>query len=361
MNDINDKNSFADKLIKQLKNSDKKIFKEEFEEYLPAKIYDFHSHIWKKDFLKNTITESRKKQNPFLDDEVIDGFTFNDFKIVYNKLFPGKEVRGLFFGLPMKEFDLEKTNNFISDLCIKTRSYGLYIPEPDLDNIPEDFFKKRFIGFKPYPDLVEFEVPEDFSKLDINVSNFDFISKKVLEFSNKYSLILLIHLPRKDRLNDPENIDEISEIARKYKNIKIILAHAGRSYSYADIKNSIYSIKNIKNIYVDTAMINNFMVNKIILRELGPDRVLFGSDSAISFLKGKNIEINNKHYFVTEKPKIWSLSTNEMNLDFTFFIYEIIRAIKLATDELGLVKSDIEKIFFLNAIKIINDITERIV
>lgn len=347
--------------LKDLSDEDLKIFDEEISNFLPAEIIDSHVHLWKKDFFKENISKNRLNQNPALDSDIIDGFTIEDFKNVTEKIFPGKTYNGLFFGLPIKEANLNKTNEYISGVCIKNSSYGLFNPIPDLKEIPQDFFKNRFIGFKPYPDLVDFKAPEDFSKLDIDVSIFDFISKKVLEFCQDYGLILLIHLPRKDRLNDRRNIEEIKAIGEKYPNIKIVLAHAGRSYCFSDIKDSIGYLKGIKNLYVDTAMINSFSVNKVLLEELGSEKILYGSDLPIATFKGKNIDINNRHYFVTSTPKPWSLSSSEMNLDsFTFSIYEIIRAIKLAADELKISNKQIEQIFYLNAQRMISDINKNI-
>jgi len=347
-------------LLKDFKTTDLKIFKEEFAEFLPENIFDSHIHLWKKSFINYEIPEERQKQNPFLDPGIIEGFTIEDFNYFSEKLFPGKNYRGLFFALPLKEIDLNKANKYISDVCKKNESYGLFVPDPSLKKIPENFFEDKFVGFKPYPDLVDFKAPEDFSKLDIDVSIFDFISKEVLEFSNEYGLILLIHIPRKGRLNDKRNIEELSTIGKKYKNIKMILAHAGRSYCYEDIRNSIQYIKDIKNLYVDTAMINNFSVNKTLIKMLGSEKLLFGTDLVIALLKGKNIEINNRHFFVTKEPKLWSLSSSTMNLDFTYFIYEIIRAIKLAAEELNLNKIQINNIFYSNINLMIKEIVNRI-
>ncbi len=347
-------------LLKDFKKDDLKIFKEEFESFLPEKIYDFHVHLWEKDFYNLKISKNRIKQNPFLDPEIVQ-FTYKNFKDISKKLFPGREYRGLFFGFPIKEIDLEKNNRYISEINIENNNYGLFIPEPDLKEVPADFFENRFIGFKPYPDLLDFSEPDDFSKLDIDVGIFDFISGTVLEFCQEYSLILLIHIPRKGRLNDKRNIEEIKAIGKKYSKIKIVLAHAGRSYCYSDIKDSISYLKELKNLYVDTAMINSFSVNKVLLEELGPDKVIYGSDLAVAALKGKNIDINNRHYFVTKSPKVWSLSSSEMKLsNFTFFIYEIIRAIKVATKSLNLSKKDIENIFYLNAKRLIENIIQNI-
>ena len=341
-------------------NGDKEIYMNEFLDFLPDRIFDNHIHLWDKKYIKDEISQSRQKQNPFLDAELIEGFTLEDFQTAAEKLFPGKTYTGLFFGLPLKEFDLQRSNEYISNVCKQENCYGLYMPEPSLKEIPGDFFADRFIGFKPYPDLAEFKEPEDFSKLDIDISIFDFVPQIVLEFSNQYGLILLIHLPRKGRLNDKRNIWELDKISEKYPDIKVVLAHAGRSYCFEDIRQSINEIKHMQNLYMDTAMVNDFLVNRLILDVLGPEKLLFGSDSGISLLKGKNIDINHKHYFVTKKPKSWSLSSATMTLDFTFFLYETVRAVKMAIEELKMDKTQVEKIFYSNSKKMIEDIEKRI-
>ncbi|MHB8279229.1 MAG: amidohydrolase family protein [Candidatus Humimicrobiaceae bacterium] len=336
---------------------DLRIFNDELMEFLPERIIDSHVHLWNKEFFKSSISPERLDQNPFLD-LGFESFSFEEFKTIKEKLFPAKEYNGIFFGLPLKEMDLDKNNDYIQNICKANNTYGLYVPDSNLKKIPADFFAKRFIGFKPYPDLVEYGAPKDFSKLDIDVSIFDFVSRNVLEFSEEYGLILLLHIPGKDRLNDKRNIEEIRTIGTKYPNIKIILAHAGRSYCYEDIRESINYIKDINNLYVDTAMINNVLVLKVLLEEIGAERIIYGSDFAVAALRGKNVDINNKHYFVTDTPKNWSLSSSYMKLDsFTFFVYEIIRAIKRASCFTSTDKEKINNIFYGNIKRLIDNIT----
>ncbi len=311
-------------------------------------------HLWKKDFLTGKISHARKEGVPFLDSSIIDGFAYEDFLDIGKKLFPGKGYCGLFFGLPLIEVNLKTMNSYISDVCKKNGSRGLFIPYPDLENIPSSFFENKFIGFKPYPDLVN---PKDRPKMNIDVSIFDFIPTKVFEFSQEYGLIILIHLPRIGRLNDKKNIEEIREICRRYPNIKVILAHAGRSYCYSDIIDSITYLKDLENLYVDTAMINSFSVIDVLINELGVEKILYGSDLSVSAIKGKNVDINNKHYFITSTPRAWSLSSPKIDINnMTFFIYETIRAIRVASKINRLSKEHIDKIFYLNTKNLIDDI-----
>ncbi len=343
---------------KKLLSSNKKdiaVYREEFEEFLPERIFDFHIHTWKKEFLKYPVTFKRIKQNPLLDKDIVD-FSVVDFDLITQRLFPVNKYYGLFFGLPLKEVDLKKNNDYVAEICRKKRSYGLYVPDPDLKEIPIDFFKNKFIGFKPYLDLVPSDILEGSSSLEVSI--FNFISKKVLEYSDKYGLILLLHIPRKGRLGDKKNIEEITTINQEYPNIKLILAHAGRSYCYKDIDDHIKNIVDLKNLYIDTAMINDSSVIRLLLEKLGPQRVIYGSDLPVSAFRGKNIDLDNKHYFVTDTKKLWSLPIKKTESSgLTFFIYETIRAIKSAATELALNKKEVESVFFLNAVKLIDKIT----
>jgi len=72
-------------LLKDFTKEDLKIFKEEFESFLPEEIYDFHVHLWEKDFYKLKISKNRIKQNPFLDPEIVQ-FTYKNFKDISKKL-----------------------------------------------------------------------------------------------------------------------------------------------------------------------------------------------------------------------------------------------------------------------------------
>ncbi|MCG9478582.1 MAG: amidohydrolase [Actinomycetia bacterium] len=347
-------NGFLDYLIE----NDLKIFGEQFEDFLPDKIIDFHIHLWKYEFFSREISQKRLNHNPVLDSDLVNGFTVEDFKNFVEKTFPQKKYEGLFFGLPVIETDLNKNNEYIVEVCKKNRCYGLFNPESNLKEIPQDFFKNRFVGFKPYPELANARSSNNCRKSKEDISMFDFISDQVLEFCQEYGLILLIHIPRAGRLRDRRNIEELKEMGSRYSNIKIVLAHAGRSYCYSDIKDSINYLKGLKNLYVDTAMINNFSVIEVLLEGLGPEKILYGSDLPVAALKGKNVDINDKHYFITDKPRDWSLSSPVLNLDsFTFFIYEIIRSIRIAAMNKSLSREQIHKIFYLNAHNLINSIS----
>ncbi len=327
--------------------SDREIYDREIKNFLPDKILDAHVHIWLEKHINNF---PEKTNNPFIDFKNFPEFSIEDFEIIKEKLFKNKKYTGIFFGNPFRNLNLEKMNSYIFNLT-KKDNYFLYIPSP-VDDLSNEFFSKissysGFIGFKPYPKLAD-------KKQNEEVKITDFLNTNVLEYADSNEMLILLHLPRKRRLADKNNIFELKEITKKYKKIKLILAHSGRSYCLCDIENAIEEIKDIKNLYFELSFIHDWEIVQLILNKIDNKKIIYGSDMPVSTLKGKNVCINNEHYFVTKEPFEWSIGSQFLNLGFTYFLYEQIRALKKAFYNLGIKKdSHIEDIFFNNINNII--------
>ena len=345
-------------MIKDFKyyQSDRKVYTDEIKNNIPDKVIDFHVHIWKKEFLSKDIDPIKKERDPFFNFDVIDEFTFDDFNKISKSLFPDTEYEGLFFGAPFEEVKIDDNNQMIGDEITRRRSAGLFIPRAD-DNIEyiEDNIKaNNFYGFKPYPDLA---IGKKYRHDQDSVSIMDFITEEQLKLANKYRLIVLLHIPKSNRLRDKKNIEDIINISKSYPGLKLILAHAGRAYCVYDLIDDITKINKLDNVFVDTAVINNWEVIEILLEKLGSEKIIFGSDLPITALRGKNICINNKHYFFTANPYPWSVSNKNLEeKNITFFLYEEIREIIKAVSKRKSDKKVIENIFYNNAKRLIDGI-----
>ncbi|MCL5071496.1 MAG: amidohydrolase [Actinobacteria bacterium] len=345
-------------MIKDFKyyNNDKRIFNEEIKDNIPSKILDFHVHLFKKEHIIKEVSQSKKEKDPFFNFEVIDEFTIDNFIFTAEIIFPGIEYEGLFFGAPFREMDLNSMNTMVAEEIIKTGKYGLFIPKPedDIKNIEKNIIEKGFLGLKPYPELaIGKEYRED---LD-SVSILDFLTVDHLELANRYNLLIILHIPKSKRLIDDKNIEDITYISKTFPDIKLILAHAGRLYCEHNIVETIKKICLLKNVYVDTAMINNWEVFEILLEYFGSERIIFGTDLPIAILRGKNICINNNHYFFTSVPYLWSISNKNLKEEnITFFLYEEIKGILKAVNRKKLDKQVINNIFYNNAYNLISSV-----
>ncbi len=108
--------------------------------------------------------------------------------------------------------------------------------------------------------------------------------------------------------------------------------------------------------YFDTALINDPLVLEYLMRKIDSAKILYGSDSPLAFHRGKDICINNKHYYVSDKITPWGLGPmDEKFIDLTFYVFEEIRAMLYATRAVygNFEEKHLEKIFYLNALGLI--------
>lgn len=335
---------------------DFELYQREFTDRLPKKIIDNHVHLWSKSSL--TITKNEysvyKSYKPWTDFDFIEEFTYEEFDEYSSQLFPNKKIFGVFFGLPFLQVNIDQINQYILNLGNKIGAGVLYIPSQN-----EDIYQTQdqldllgnsgFLGFKPYPDLAEVVGRE--------VSIYDMLNESVLSFANEHKLTVLLHIPRKDRLNSIDNRKELIEIIEKFDQINYILAHVGRSFCYSDIENNIEFLKIYENVFFDTALINNPCVLEYLLKTIDSKRVIFGSDAPLAFTRGKDVCINNKHYYVSSHLASWGLSSiNESLLDLTYYLYEELRAILYASSLVYGSKEEkhLENIFFNNMAMLIS-------
>ncbi len=94
-----------------------------------------------------------------------------------------------------------------------------------------------------------------------------------------------------------------------------------------------------------------------MFKNIDSSRIIFGSDAPLAFTRGKDVCINNKHYYVSSDLAPWGLSSiNENLLDLTFYIYEEIRAILYASSTVYGLREEVhlQDIFFNNMAKLLD-------
>jgi len=332
------------KTIKLEKNL--KIFKEEFEKFLPEKILDFHIHICPKQavptgsFAINAGGNKLKK------------YTFDELKEDMCALYPNREFYGVCFGVPSVNLKTDIMNNYVASVCDKKNFFPLKIvrPEENEKEIEEDIIKKEFYGFKPYRDYAE-----KFKKKE-EVEILDFLPEKILKIADKYGLIIMLHIPKKDRLADKSNQKQFMYICDEYPDAKIVLAHIGRAYYFKNIYGNLEKIKKFPNLYFDLAMVNNFEVIEYLFENVVPDKILYGTDIPIALAEGKSVEINDQYTYITPIPWELSISDEKKKIVFTSFVYEEIRAIKKAVERTKKDINFIKNLFFYNGYKLLKEV-----
>jgi len=159
------------------------------------------------------------------------------------------------------------------------------------NKIVYDTIKKhpgRFIGFfyvnLQFPKLIYKELKKGierlgFSALKIypiydNIPVTDERWKPIFRFAEERNMIILSHTEENNNLCAPEIF---LKIAKKYKNIKWVLAHSGVFPSGR--KSAVMVAKKCDNVYLEiSSSYENFRSIEELVEGAGEDRVLFGSD-----------------------------------------------------------------------------------
>ena len=326
-----------------------KIFKEELDEFLPPRIFDFHVHVFPEDAFPPD------HEGWSAGGHKIRHYTLDELRQDCADLYPGRECRALCFGTPRKELGTAKNNEYVAAGCDHKQFYPLRLirPEDDPDAVRQDILEKRFLGFKPYLNYVDKPDPND-------VEIVEMLPEGLMAVADELELLVMLHVPRKQRLADPKNQEQVVEMAKRFPKTTIVLAHIGRAYYLKNVVGHLDNLAPLPNVYFDISMLNNWEVLEYLFAHVDPHKILYGTDLPIGIAPGKSIEINDQYTYVTPVPWELSISDDHGKLVFTAFTYEELRAIKKAVERLGLSRQFVEDLFFNNAVKLIEPVEQRI-
>jgi len=142
----------------------------------------------------------------------------------------------------------------------------------------------RFIGYAVvnpnYPEDVEKELKRCFEnlgmkaiKLHASMHNYSVNGANyspVWEYAKKYNCPVLSHI---------KNVEAYAKLCKKYPDVNFILAHAGSISDTFHLDRLIEIAKKFNNLYLDlTGSVPYFGIIEKFVKEVGPERVLYGSD-----------------------------------------------------------------------------------
>jgi hypothetical protein len=318
------------------------IWREELEDFVPAAVLDFHVHI-----LNEGVVPAGE---PFsCAGHAIDHYDFADLERDLAETYPGRKTLAVCFGFPDPRYDLRRNNEYVAAHCDGRRFFGLRLFDAAKDTpegVRADLASGAFLGLKPYPDYAR---KADFFSIEIP----EMLPAAAMEIVDECGAIVVLHLPRKDRLADPLNQRQIVELCRRYPRARIVLAHIGRAYYLKNIRGNLEALKDLPNLYFDCAMLNNADVLAYAFRELRPESLLYGTDIPLGLAPGKSVEINDQYAYVTPVP--WKLSVTDVQrkIVFTSFVYEELRALRAAVERCGIGPAFVRGLFHDNGMRLL--------
>lgn len=336
----------------EYKAYDKKFFEENLEEFLPEKIIDIHSHVWLKE-QENLKTENSGRVAGWIS-LIAKENSFEDLIETYKVLLPGRKVSSLVFSNVSDSINSELGNEYVLNKTRGTdfRALALVHPEESAEAIA-GYLSKGFLGIKVYLNYAPRYIPTN------EIRIFDFLPRHQLEVLDKECAICMLHIPRSMRLRDPVNLAQLVEIDARYPNIKLIVAHIGRAYALEDVGDAMSVLSKTKHMMFDFSANTNAEVMAELIRAVGPQRVMFGTDLPIFRMRAHRIVENGVYCNIVVKGQYGDMSKepNMRETDkgeaITFLFYEMLDAFRRASIKMSLSKHDVEDVFYNNASKLL--------
>jgi glutamate-1-semialdehyde 2,1-aminomutase len=215
----------------------------------------------------------------------------------------------------------------------------------DLEQLIE---ARGYLGFKPYR---HYSVTGDVDECRIT----DFLPEDQIEVADRYGLLIMLHISKRDAIADPENREDIVRLSEKYPNAKWILAHCARSYSAWAVEKAAKQLDGLHNVWYDTSSVGESDALEALCTAVGVERVMYGSDDIpVGVLRGKYIAFGYAWAYLSETNH--SLKLSHCDSQMTFTRYEQLRAMRRATLRLGINQQQIEAMFYDTAAELVGSV-----
>jgi hypothetical protein len=339
---------------------DRAFWAEHFEDWLPRRIVDAHTHVMHPRFRILPTTEAMRRQ--YWVNEVREPIDAENAERCLRIVFPNRQVTCVAFGVPGLDFDLEAGNDWLQAECVRRGWYNLAVIRPQWrqDQVAALLARPGVIGVKPYYSLISLNRETRDAHLEAGI--FDFLPHHLLEVVNDRGAWVTLHVPKAARLGHPDNLRDIRELRRRYPKVVLVIAHLGRCYTEPHALEALPQLADDPGIYFDSSAVMNPASHRVALQHLGPARILYGTDNPIFYLRGRRQYQGKTYLNRTNHPFYFNREREapEVEAQYTLFMYEDLRAIKQACQELGLTaRRDIEAIFHDNAARLIEGILAR--
>jgi predicted TIM-barrel fold metal-dependent hydrolase len=339
---------------------DRAFWEKHFENWAPKRIMDAHTHITHPRFRIQPMTDAMRKQ--YWVNEVVEAIDAPAAEHCHRTVFPNREVRCVAFGLPDLDFDLDGGNDYLANESPRRGWHSLAVIRPQWtqEKIEKLLDAPGVIGLKPYYSLIS--PSRETRDLHLEASIFDFLPHPILEVANDRHAWVTLHVPKAGRLGHPDNLREVKEIRRRYPDIVLVIAHLGRCYTEAHALEALPQFARDPGLYFDTSAVLNPASHRAALEYFGPERVLYGSDNPVFYMRGRRQFHGRSYVNRTNHPFFFNREREpaEIEAAYTLFMYEDMLSIKQACTELGITaRRDIEAIFHDNAARLIDGINAR--
>jgi len=322
-------------------DAERDLFHRELDSFVPDDVLDAHTHIWSRSVHDDT-------QGSDFDSFEYD-MTLEYWRRHLNELMPGRRQGGLIIPGLMSgsHTSLQQQNEFVSREALSDpwcRPSMMVRPEVDADYARQEVRRLKVSGLKCYHTAStrrptwDSDIPE-------------YLTEEHVRIANEEELCITLHMVKSRGVADPSNQYWIRTYCEKYPKMKMILAHAARSFNPYHVMEGMDSLRDLPNLWCDMAAVSEVGACEAIIDVLGHEKLLWGGDFPVSNLRGRCVAIGDS--FVWLNPK----NLPEQNQPISSIVFhglESLRVLKQAAWHRNLSDTQVEDIFFNNLARLLD-------
>jgi predicted TIM-barrel fold metal-dependent hydrolase len=333
----------------QYTDADRAFWREHLEGWVPETIVDAHTHVGDPAFRMEPVTDEMRRQ--YWVGEVSEPIDAADADRCIGMVFPRRRVTCVAMGWPSLAYDLDGLNEYLAAQCAARGWYALSVCPPawDADRVNAELDRPGVIGLKPYYSLISADRTTRDKHLEAGI--FEFLPHHVLEVADERRAWITLHVPRADRLGHPDNIREIKELRARYPNVVLVIAHLGRSYTEPHARESLPQLADDPGLHFDFSAVLNPDVLRFALECIGPERMLYGTDNPVFYMRGRRQWEGRTYINRTNQPFHFNKEREAPDIEatYTLYMYEALKALKGACEDLNLGRPEVEALLRGNA------------
>ena len=311
-------------------------------DFLPDKIFDAHVHLYDSSFAPGIAKGSGFRVSHKAD--------FQDYLDFMKPLFgERKQIRGNFITAPDETMAMPDSPNrkasvefLAGQLTQFPGNVGEVIvgPEDTAEEIEKLLVHPDIRGLKCYHVTAK-------KKPTNQASIGEYLPESAWRVADQRGLVITLHLVKDLALADPANYEYILQMAKRYPNAKLILAHCARAFAAWTGIETVDKLKHLDNVYYDFSAICESPAMFQILHKVGKGKCMWGSDFPVCRMSGKAISLADGFYWISARDLERMSGTN--GIHYWQYATENLMAVRQACLMLDMTDDQIEDLFWNNA------------
>lgn len=128
----------------------------------------------------------------------------------------------------------------------------------------------------------------------------EYLPESAWRVASKHKLFITLHMVRQQALADEGNLKYIKEMAKRYPDATLILAHAARAFASWTAFDTIDELVPYENVWCDFSGVCESPAMTHIIKKIGIKRCMWGTDYSVNMLAGKCISLGDTFYWISQ-------------------------------------------------------------